>query len=474
MAYKSIGAVPWDKLGPGDTVLIYWRPTAYHEKILVSGSGTADQPIRILGVPGPNGQLPVIDGLNATTSPSIHYSYAGTQDRGLLIVSPAQGYSWGYKPSYIQVEGLDFQDAYRGNNNHPNTFKDNQGLTRSYSYNAAAIFVERGEHIVISDCTVTGSGNGIFVASGDSEQVQSRDIVVEGCSIYGNGNVGRDQEHNIYTEAIGMVFQNNFLGRLRPGALGDNLKDRSAGTVIRYNWIEGGAHLLDLVDAQDSAKIATADPSYQQTLVYGNTLIDGPGDAVYIVHYGGDSGFTMNYRKGTLYFYNNTVVVQANQTGPNGRWRTILFQLDTNEQIADIRNNIFFCQAATPGATPTELTLMNLAGQANFGVNWVSPGWVLSRTGLPFTGTVTGTDNFLVDPANDPGFVDLSSYDLRLATGSENIDAGGPLDPAVADNYPVSQQYLAPQSTEVRDRGNLDLGAFEWVGDPGIQPTTGV
>ena len=27
-----------------------------------------------------------------------------------------------------------------------------------------------------------------------------------------------------------------------------------------------------------------------------------------IVHYGGDSGTTANYRKGTLYFYNNTVV----------------------------------------------------------------------------------------------------------------------------------------------------------------------
>jgi hypothetical protein len=127
------------------------------------------------------------------------------------------------------------------------------------------------------------------MASGGSEQLQSRDILVQGCYIYGNGVVGSDPEHNVYTEAIGITFQYNHLRLLRPGALGNNLKDRSAGTVICYNWIEGDGHLLDLVDPQDSAPQATQDPNFHQTYVYGNILVDGPtGGATSLVHYGGE------------------------------------------------------------------------------------------------------------------------------------------------------------------------------------------
>src|SRR6516164_8925078 len=68
-AYASIGAVPWDNLQPGDQVLIHWQANPYHEKILLSASGTASQPIQIIGVPGPQG-LPIIDGDGATTSPN--------------------------------------------------------------------------------------------------------------------------------------------------------------------------------------------------------------------------------------------------------------------------------------------------------------------------------------------------------------------------------------------------------------------
>lgn len=30
--YTSIGAVPWHTLGPGDLVLIHWRPTPYRKR----------------------------------------------------------------------------------------------------------------------------------------------------------------------------------------------------------------------------------------------------------------------------------------------------------------------------------------------------------------------------------------------------------------------------------------------------------
>src|SRR4029079_4241587 len=118
--------------------------------------------------------------------------------------------------------------------------------------------------------------------------------------IYDNGNVGSLFEHNNYTAAIGITFQYNRFGPLRTGCLGNNLKDRSAGLVVRYNWIESGNRQLDLVDGEDSSLIRS-DPSYRQTYVYGNILIepDAAGNRQ-LLHYGGDSGTTAAYRQGTL------------------------------------------------------------------------------------------------------------------------------------------------------------------------------
>src|SRR5262245_66147903 len=116
-AYTSIGAVPWTNLGPGDTVRIHWRSAAqggdYHEKINISGQGTADAPIQIIGVPGPNGEQPVINGANATTSPSDTTAYLGHQARGLITVtrsSTAQDFDF-YKPLYIVIDGLEVENA---------------------------------------------------------------------------------------------------------------------------------------------------------------------------------------------------------------------------------------------------------------------------------------------------------------------------------------------------------------------------
>src|SRR6185503_15289607 len=120
---------------------------------------------------------------------------------------------------------------------------------------------------------------------------------------------------------------------------GNNLKDRSAGLVVRYNWIEAGNRQLDLVDGEDSSSIRN-DPRYRETHVYGNVLIepDAAGNRQ-ITHYGGDSGGTASYRKGVLYFYHNTVVSTRTD-------RTTLFRLSTNEEHCDARNNIVYVTAA--------------------------------------------------------------------------------------------------------------------------------
>ena len=69
----SIADVPWATLGPGDTVRIHWRPEPYKEKWVICRQGTAELPITVIGVPGSNGELPVIDGVGAVTPPNLNF-----------------------------------------------------------------------------------------------------------------------------------------------------------------------------------------------------------------------------------------------------------------------------------------------------------------------------------------------------------------------------------------------------------------
>lgn len=447
---NSISAFQWDTLAPGDTVFIHWRAEPYREKILISNSGAANQPIRISGAPGPQGQKPVLDGENATTSSQFRFPYSGTAARGLIAISRSQTQQDGYKPKYIEIDGLELRNA-----NALYTFRDDQGTIAQYRPNASAVFVERGENLTISNCTLTGCGNGLFIASGDGEEFQSRDILIHGNNIFGNGNANSDREHNIYTEAIGITFQFNRMGRLRSGAFGNNLKDRSAGTVVRYNWIEGGAQQFDLVDPEGSANQAVADPRFRTTYIYGNVIFNDPTSAS-VIHYGGDSGVTEIYRKGTLHFYHNTVIFRSDQ---RIRWRVALLRLDTNDESADVRNNILYNFLDSPGAPLSELSFMQVYGNANIGVNWINEGWLPSRTGVPFEGTITGTENLITGA--DPGFASFDTADFRPGPQSPCIDRATPRATSIPAEFETLYSPLQPNIGRIRYGAALDLGAFE-------------
>ncbi len=449
----SVGEVPWEALFAGDTVRIHWRPEPYREKILLRGQGSAEQPITVCGVAGPNGELPVIDGENATTRPTMGYAGQGTQARGLVHIAPGTDDAWGYKPSHIVVQGLHLTGAF-----HEHAFTSSAGAAAEYTPNAAGIFVERGEHITVRGVLITGNGNGLFVASGDSEEVRSRDVVLERSALYGNGTVttGADRHHNIYTESEGMLFQFNYIGPLRAGSGGSALKDRSVGTVIRYNWIEGGARTLDLVEAEDSSPLATPLPAYRETFVYGNVIVNGPDGPTNMIHYGGDSGLTDTYRKGTLHFFHNTVAVTSDQAD---RWRVVLFDVSTEDETVDARNNIVHIASATSGAQPSNLSWLRTAGVLNLGVNWASPGMTEFRDGVDTTGTVNGWQNLI--GSDDPGFEITGTF--RLVPGAASVDRAQELNPAAAAaGHTVDFEYLHPATGAPRSySGPPDLGAFE-------------
>ncbi len=432
----AIADVPWATLAAGDRVLIHWRPSPYQEKWVINRPGTAAQPIVIRGIPGPAGQRPVIDGNGAVTPAGLNF---WNEERGVIKIGGSNTPPDGL-PAHILIEGLEIRSGRP-----PNTFTNDGGGTQGYANNAAAIYVEKAENLVIRDCVLHDSGNGLFIGAFNG---QTRNILLEGNYFHSNGIVGSAFEHNSYTEALGITYQYNHFGPLRAGADGNNLKDRSAGLVVRYNWIEGGNRQLDLVES-DSA-VLIADPSYRETFVYGNVLIepDGAGNSQ-IVHYGGDGGDAAKYRKGDLHFFHNTLV--STRSG-----NTTLLRLSTPDESADVRNNILYVTAGG-----SRLAMMNADGTLDLSHNWTKAGWVDSH------GTLTGTinDDGTGILGTDPGFIDEAGQDFGLLPGADAEDAGGSLHPATLPDHLPVRHYLPHQGSLPRPvDAPFDLGAFELCG----------
>ena len=110
--YNSISEVPWESLLPGDSVYIHWRDQPYREKWVINRAGTLHSPIRVSGVAGPAGQLPVISGDGATTRLNLNY---WNEARGIIKIGgssiPSQDIEGGNYGSHIILENLDIQSA---------------------------------------------------------------------------------------------------------------------------------------------------------------------------------------------------------------------------------------------------------------------------------------------------------------------------------------------------------------------------
>jgi len=425
--YVDPSAVPWESLEPNSLVRIHYRPQPYADKWVIARTGLPGQPIIVQGIPEGN-NLPVITGDNAKTRLELDY---WNEKRSVIKVG---GASFPNEfPKYIQIENLDIRSA------HPNySFTDDSGSTDNYGDNAASVHIEEAQYVTIRNCILHDSGNGLFVTN------LSSDVLIDGNYIYDNGNTGSAYEHNSYTESKGIIFQYNHYGMLKDGSLGNNLKDRSAGTIIRYNWIETGSRMCDLVDSGEPTFIS--DPTYRNTYVYGNifikTQLEGNGG---VLHYGGDSANTDNYRKGTLWLYNNTLVSYRES-------RTTLLQVSTNDENVECFNNVLYDDSGG-----NQLYVMDVNGVVNLYNNWLSTGW--HQVNGTLQGTINVHDN--IDGVA-PGFADFASQDFHLQSTSPCHNVALALPPALLPDNDLLYQYVKHQGHENRPNdGALDIGAFE-------------
>ncbi|HFC53684.1 MAG TPA: hypothetical protein ENJ43_04555, partial [Gammaproteobacteria bacterium] len=293
--YADLSQIPWSSLGPGDTVRIHWRKTPYRYKILLSSSGSADQPVRICGVPGSGGERPILSGDAAVTPVNMGYpdNYFNRdsdnfQGLGLIIISG----NYDTKPAHIVIEGLHLRDA--GKDYH---FTSSAGERKNYGDGAACIRIQAADHVIVRNNVIENCGNGIFTMSqGYNEASLTRDLLIEGNYLADNGQPGSYYQHGMYIQAIGATYQYNHFGPNKAGSQGAMLKERVAGSVIRYNWFDsGGTRIMDLVEVEDAsgwyleqsyreelggsapdperlAKVRDAEARYRTTHVYGNLI----------------------------------------------------------------------------------------------------------------------------------------------------------------------------------------------------------
>lgn len=487
LAYPTIGDVDWNNLQAGDVVRIHWRATPYAEKILLSSSGTTAKPIRVCGVPGgPNNGdsfLPVITGANATTRSDLKFEndshlvngYSDALEPNLIVITNG---TFETKPANIVIEGLHLTGA-----NENTTFKDVHGIQHNYIGFSACIFLHKGDNVVIRGNELSDCGHAVFALSKDYEPGTSRNLLIEGNYLHGNGatnSAERERVHGMYIQTVGVTLQYNYFGPHRAGAMGGQYKDRSVGSVVRYNFFTPAARVLDFVEQTDydtsidprewdlyvygdggvakntdgtnkypaygagnmptRASVVAAAAANLQTYVYGNfirnTFIEGLG-AYSPVHWGGDQDITNKFgeysgRHGKLYFFNNTVASTANyRTDGFGATRLSIFDLGkgsnfTNASSIEAYNNVIHFET-TPnqfGQSPDGYLLRFDMGVLNLGKNWITSKWQYKGTdiievpgyGLTNSGVVNGTAN-LIKGATSP----VNAFTLLATTATEKV-----------------------------------------------------
>ena len=444
--YTDTTNFPWLSLQAGDVVNIYYQSTPYRTYIALNAEGTAAAPVIVNGVTDAGCHRPEISGTGAVYAAdrgSFDNAYTKTND--VIIVWPGNG-NYGRKPSHITIQNLRLTNAASG----------------SYA-GGTAINAITSDYLTVQNCEITNNnGWGIFTnTKNDSPagQETSYYTVIRSNQIYNNGISGSYLYHNLYIQGYETLIEGNYLGALRNGAQGSTLKDRSSGTVIRYNMIVAAARAIDLVETEGGHGTVDADPRYSDAWVYGNLIINddtipGAGSAD-LIHWGYDNCYYYNCvisgpvvaRTGTLHFYENTIIANMN----SGQWA--VFDQQSNgdtinpHNIVELQNNILYNKGSAT------MTLAIDMGDVRFlANNWISTGWKAAKlySTTPSLVLVSGQSNLIqgTDPMLDPTTAGplTGSPVIGQATGGTAT--------------PVRYEFALP-ATVVDRVTAIDLGAFE-------------
>lgn len=465
--YTELTQVPWLSLQAGDVVNIHYRSTPYRTKFGLRAKGTAAAPVIINGVTDSNCNRPEISGADAVTAADAAAAGMASDMQGTALIliwrAPTDALAT-YKASNITIQNLKLTGAKLGN-----SFTDNSGAKQTYSKFASAIYARRVDYLTVENCEITDNSQGVFTNSvGAYESISSKVdyssyITIRRNKIYGNGNSASMTEHNLYLQARRTLVEGNYIGQVVAGSYGFPLKDRSSGTVIRYNQIVSSLRAIDLVESEEEyTTMVSGDPLYPEAWVYGNLIINDAslsgGWSNRLVHWGYDNNAAKS--RTTLHFYNNTV---ANRINLSNSGYVTMFHIGSGTSVSpnvDVRNNIFANYGTASFFFLTESGAVTLTG-----ANFLPSTWGAAATQIGATGTAN-TSAASTITGSDPG---LSSTYVPTST-SAVVNKGSSMpttatSPASATNLQVTGQYLSTISAGTRSisGGAIDLGAFEYT-----------
>ena len=352
------------------------------------------------------------------------------------------------------------------------------GLRPILSGGTNTIEFRLSDHYVFEGFDVTGgSFRGIYHHADD---ITIRDTVVHDCPAHGILGADTDSgsltleyveiyhcgsgtgQHPLYmaTDEFahpGSVFRMQYC-YLHDQNGGNNIKSRAERNEIYYNWVSGGFYgEIELIgpDPHGNKKVNT-DTAREDSDVVGNVFQQIPTQGTRMARVGSDgTGET----KGRYRFVNNTFILRQGQVSP---------AVETFEGIEslEMHNNVFFRVGGAPiDKMVLETRTRWVAGRVSTGSNnWIPTGSALVPTA--WTATITGTN---------PGFTDISTYDVRPISTSPLVNAGNnaPASPAghpfINPLFPPA--FIPPLHTALAVGtassrpvfGTIDIGAYEWI-----------
>ena len=352
------------------------------------------------------------------------------------------------------------------------------GLRPILSGGTNTIEFRLSDHYIFEGFDVTGgSFRGIYHHADD---ITIRDTVVHDCPAH--GILGADTDSGSLTlEYVEIYHCGNGTGQhplymatdefAHPGSVfrmqycylhdqngGNNIKSRAERNEIYYNWVSGGFYgEIELIgpDPHGNKKVNT-DTAREDSDVVGNVFQHIPTQGTRMARVGSDgTGET----KGRYRFVNNTFILRQGQVSP---------AVETFEGIEslEMHNNVFFRVGGAPiDKMVLETRTRWVAGRVSTGSNnWIPTGSAMVPTA--WTATITGTN---------PGFTDISTYDLRpistspLVNSGNNAPASPPGHPFISPLFPPA--FIPPLHTALAVGtasprpvyGGIDIGAYEWT-----------